>query len=74
MIATINHLKDQSNIIPVCIGVHAVFADHAYEELKATGVEEIVTCNTVPHETNRIDVSGFIIKALRGFDINHKNG
>lgn len=47
-------LKMQS---PVCIGIHAVFAGDAYEALKASGAGEIVTCNTIAHPTNKIDLS-----------------
>ena len=50
---------------PVCIGNHAVFADNAYAELKQAGAGEIVTCNTIGHDSNRIDVSGLIASAVR---------
>jgi hypothetical protein len=33
---------------PICIGVHAVFAENAFQELKDSGAKEIITCNTIP--------------------------
>ncbi|MDX5428696.1 MAG: ribose-phosphate pyrophosphokinase [Bacteroidota bacterium] len=56
MIETVEHLKKAGMKPPVCIGVHAVFAGNAYEELKKVGAK-VVTCNTIPHESNRIDLS-----------------
>jgi ribose-phosphate pyrophosphokinase len=50
---------------PVCIGVHAVFAGDANEVLRAAGVARIVTCNTLAHPTNAIDVLGAVAQALR---------
>lgn len=57
MIETVGHLNNAGMRPPVCIGVHAVFADTAYTDLKNSGVQQIVTCNTIPHETNQIDIS-----------------
>ncbi|MDE2357806.1 MAG: ribose-phosphate diphosphokinase, partial [Betaproteobacteria bacterium] len=48
MIAAIVDLRRAGFAAPVCIGVHALFADHAYAELQAAGAARIVTCNTVP--------------------------
>jgi ribose-phosphate pyrophosphokinase len=64
MIETVTHLKKAQMKLPICIGVHAVFAGNAYENLQKAGVERIITCNTIPHETNGIDVSGLLVAAL----------
>lgn len=66
MIQTLAHLKTAGMPPAVCIGVHAVFAGDAFSELKAAGPAEIVTCNTIPHETNGIDVTAVIAEAVRG--------
>lgn len=50
---------------PVCLGVHAVFAGNAYRSLQDAGAAQIVTCNTIPHPSNAIDVSRVIASALR---------
>lgn len=60
MIETVQHLKRAGMKAPVCIGVHAVFSGNAYQELRDTGTANIVTCNTIPHESNGIDVSDIL--------------
>lgn len=64
MIETVDHLKNAGMKAPVCIGVHGIFSGKAFEELKKSGVQKIVTCNTIPHESNQIDVSQIIINQL----------
>ena len=41
---------------PVCIGVHAVFADNAYAKLTEAGCNTIVTCNSIKHFSNKIEI------------------
>jgi ribose-phosphate pyrophosphokinase len=65
MIETSKHLKGLGFKPPVCVGVHAVFSDHSYRELLGVGVQRIVTSNTIPHETNGIDISQLIIESLK---------
>src|SRR3990167_11226387 len=48
MLETIRQLKTANMKPAVCIGVHAIFANDAYQVLQETGVDRIVTCNTVP--------------------------
>lgn len=57
MIETTEHLKRAGMKPPVCIGVHAVFAGNSYEDLKKSGASRIITCNTIQHESNEIDIS-----------------
>ncbi len=64
MIETIIHLKRAGLCAPVCLGVHAVMAGNAYENLLAAGAAERVTCNTISHASNGIDVSSVIAAAL----------
>jgi ribose-phosphate pyrophosphokinase len=66
MIETVNHLHAAGMKAPVCIGVHAVFAGQAFEALQAARVQDIVTCNTIAHPSNGIDISGLIVSALAG--------
>ena len=65
MIETVNHLKQLAMKAPVCIGVHAVFAGNAFEELSMSGAQQIVTCNTIKHQSNKIDVSELVINVFR---------
>jgi ribose-phosphate pyrophosphokinase len=64
MIETIKNLKKMSMRLPVCIGVHAIFANQAYADLQKIGVSNIVTCNTIPHITNQIDLSKILIESI----------
>lgn len=64
MIKTVEHLKAEGANPPVCIGIHAIFSGNAYHELKQCGPEKIVTCNTIAHETNKINLDKAIIDSL----------
>lgn len=64
MIETVGHLKEAGLAPPICIGVHGLFAGSAYSDLQDSGVARIVTSNTVPHETNAIDVSAPLAAGL----------
>jgi ribose-phosphate pyrophosphokinase len=64
MIATIGHLKKAGMKKPICIGVHGVFANNAYIDLLNAGAEEVITCNTIPHESNKIKIDEIISLAL----------
>jgi ribose-phosphate pyrophosphokinase len=43
---------------PACIIVHPLFAGDAEAVLRAAGVSRIVSCNTVTHPSNGIDIGG----------------
>lgn len=60
MIAATAHLHAAGLAPPVCIAVHALFAGDAYEALQAAGIARVVSCNTVMHPTNAIDLCGAV--------------
>lgn len=64
MIETVHHLQSLNMLAPVCIGVHAVFAESAYQQLLASGVKQVVTCNTITHCSNSIDISAELVSLL----------
>lgn len=64
MIETVKRLKGAVMNSPVCIGVHPIFAENAYSELLDAGAKRIVTCNTIPHISNDIDVSNLFTEFL----------
>lgn len=64
MIETVGHLKVMGLKAPWCIGTHGVFAGRAYEDLLAAGAARVITCNTIPHPSNAIDVSSLTVPAL----------
>ncbi len=57
LIETIGRVREAGMPAPICIAVHAVFADGALEALTEAGAKRVVTCNTIAHPTNRVDVS-----------------
>ena len=65
MIETVGHLVRAGMPAPICVGVHGILAGTASEDLLAAGAERIVTCNTVPHPSNLIDVSILLSSAVQ---------
>lgn len=65
MIATLGHLRAAGVREPICIGVHAVFADRAHDDLLAAGAARVVTCNTIEHHSNRICVADALADGVR---------
>ncbi|TGM53318.1 ribose-phosphate pyrophosphokinase [Leptospira adleri] len=57
LIETIRHLQAIGMKPAICICVHGIFAEDAYQELINSGVELVATSNTIEHISNRIDVS-----------------
>jgi ribose-phosphate pyrophosphokinase len=57
MVRAAERVRQASPRAPVCVGVHAVFAQNAYRELLDAGAAAVVTTNTIAHETNAIDLS-----------------
>lgn len=64
MIETVKHLNQLGMKPPVCIGVHPVFAGDAYAELNAAGAGQIISCNTIVHPSNKIDLTHQLSIAL----------
>ena len=50
---------------PLCIAIHAVFADALEAELMSAGARGIITCDTVPHATNQICIAESLAEAVR---------
>jgi len=65
MAEAVHHVRTAFGRAPVCIGVHAVFAPDAMQALRDAGAEQVITCNTLPHESNAIDVMGDVAGAVR---------
>jgi ribose-phosphate pyrophosphokinase len=56
MIEAARHLAAARLSRPVCVAVHALFSDDAYQSLRLVAAR-IATANTVQHETNAIDIA-----------------
>ena len=67
MAETITHLSRAGMQKPVCIGVHGVFAGDALDVLANAGAGRIVTCNTIQHSTNAIDIVDILSGTVRSF-------
>jgi len=67
MIKTLCHLGRAPLQPAVCVAVHGIFVGEAHRDLFEAGAERVVTCNTIRHASNLIDVTGLLAKAVRSF-------
>jgi len=65
MMSAAEHVLKSGLAKPVCVAVHPVFADNAFAELQAMGVGQIVSCNTIVHHSNAIDLVPALAPAVR---------
>lgn len=65
MIETVGHLGNAGMKPPVCVAIHAVFADNAYQELCDAGAERVVSTNTIPHISNDIDITPLLAESVQ---------
>lgn len=65
MIGTVRHIHEAGLKPPVIIGVHAIFAGNAYQELQQAIVADIVTCDTISHISNKISIANLIASNIR---------
>ncbi len=65
MIKVMKYLQQNHFQKLTCLGVHALFVDDAYENLKSQGANMVVTCNTRLHPSNQIDMSHVIIESMK---------
>ena len=70
MIETVGHLRRAGLAAPVCVAVHAVFAQTAFKDLRAAGAAEIVSCDTISHPSNRIPLAPAIAQCIRELPAN----
>jgi ribose-phosphate pyrophosphokinase len=66
MAVATERVRQAFGVAPVCVGVHAVFSPDAMQALEAAGAGRVVTCNTLPHPTNAIDVTPEIAQTVQG--------
>jgi ribose-phosphate pyrophosphokinase len=64
MIETVGHLRQAGLAAPVCVAVHAVFAQTAFDDLRTSGAASIVSCDTIRHPSNRITLAPAISAAV----------
>jgi ribose-phosphate pyrophosphokinase len=58
-------LLEEAGFAPaVCVGVHAVFAPGAYDELRRAHVARVVTCDTIEHPSNGISLDELLARGV----------
>ena len=65
MAMAIRRLRSAGFPQPVCVGVHALFGQDTVDLLRTAGAERVVSCNTVHHSSNAIDLNRSIMMATR---------
>lgn len=66
MVEACRRMRAAGTPAPVCLAVHALFAEDAFQRLNEVA-SRIVTTNTVPHESNAIDVAGSLAREVARF-------
>ena len=64
MEVTIRQLLQQGFAAPIVVGVHGLFSEDAFARLQGAGAGRIVSCNSVPHASNAIDLTELIAHEL----------
>ena len=65
MAKTIVYLKSMGFHEIICVGTHAIFSGSAYEDLFMAGASKVVSCNTIEHGSNAVDLNDMIIRAIK---------
>jgi ribose-phosphate pyrophosphokinase len=65
MAGAVRLLRGEGFEAPVCIGVHALFTPGADSLLGSAGAARVVSCNTVAHPSNAIDLTPLLAQAVR---------
>ena len=66
MVEAARQLQAQGLAKPVCVVVHGLFADDAYQRLSAIA-EKVVSTDCVPHISNGISVAGLLAEGINKF-------
>lgn len=62
-IETLGQLKSLGLPPAVCVAIHAVFAQGAYEQLLAAGAARVVSTDAITHASNAIPIAGLMADA-----------
>lgn len=65
LVRTIERLREAGTNPPVCVVIHAVFAGNSYADILNAGVRRIVTTDSIPHESNVIEITSLLATATR---------
>jgi ribose-phosphate pyrophosphokinase len=64
MLQTMTNLKRSGLSAPVCVGIHGVFSESAYQDMVDAGAARIATTNSIPHPSNAINLVPATSKAI----------
>lgn len=64
MLAVIQQLTVRGFNKPLCMAVHALFNNETHQLLLNAGAKEIITCNTIPHASNQININDLIVDEI----------
>jgi ribose-phosphate pyrophosphokinase len=67
MIETISKLKSLKTKQPICIVVHPIFAGITTQTLMDAGAKQVISCNTIAHDSNKLDICQMLTQALKNF-------
>lgn len=65
MARSVERLLGAGTAAPVCLAIHAVFADDADDAILAAGAARIITTDTIPHPSNVIGIAGVLAEAFQ---------
>jgi ribose-phosphate pyrophosphokinase len=64
MLESLKQLNTYGLKNPICIAVHALFNSQTENRLLDAGAKQIITCNTIRHSTNQIDISNILAQGI----------
>lgn len=64
MLAILKEVLSYGFSHPICIGVHALFNKEVEHKLLAAGAGDILTCNTISHPSNKIDITDVLAEGI----------
>jgi ribose-phosphate pyrophosphokinase len=65
LVRALERLIEAGTNPPVCVVIHAVFAGDAYNAILGTGALQIVTTDSIPHESNAIGIAPLLAQAVQ---------
>lgn len=66
VIETLGHLRRLGLPAAVCVAIHAVFAEDAYDQLLKAGAARVVSTDSIPHPSNAMSIAGLLAAACSG--------
>jgi ribose-phosphate pyrophosphokinase len=66
VIETLGHLRRLGLPAAVCVAIHAVFAEDAYDQLLKAGAARVVSTDSIPHPSNVMSIAGVLANTCAG--------